>query len=100
MATIVLAGWRAGMQKVALTQLQRELLPLSLKEAKENVDRVLESEENVLQLQNPVVLQAPDAVAAEFVRRASSLGALVGLVALNNQQQPVYGSTTPAQQAA
>lgn len=88
MQTIMLAGWREGLQKVALANLQREMLQLSLKEAKENVDRLLEVEDGVLPTR-PVVLQVPDEAAAEFSKRADELGAIVGFVSFSAAQPPV-----------
>ena len=40
-----MTGWEKNMQKVSLTKLQMVLLGLSLKESKENVDRLLNGEE-------------------------------------------------------
>jgi ribosomal protein L7/L12 len=82
MQTLMLAGWRAGLQKVELAKLQQELLHLSLKEAKENVDRLLEAEMDILPV-SPVVLQVPDEVAAEFSSRADELGAFIGFVSFS-----------------
>lgn len=39
---IKLTGWNEGLKKVSLTKLQTKHLDLSLKEAKENVDLLLE----------------------------------------------------------
>lgn len=80
MATVILAGWRDGLRVLPLVRPQQNLLQLSLKEAKENVDRLLEAEENVLQFGRPVVLQVPDSVLASFAQQADSLGALVGVI--------------------
>ncbi len=100
MQTIVLAGWRAGLQKVELANLQRELLHLSLKEAKQNVDQLLDAEEETLPAA-PVVLLVPDEVAAEFSRRADALGALVGHVNFSAARTPrPRPATGQSQQAA
>lgn len=103
MQTLVLAGWRAGLQKVELANLQRELLHLSLKEAKQNVDRLLEVEAGILPV-NPVVLQVPDEVATEFSSRADELGALVGFVNFSASKAPLARparlTTNNSQQAA
>lgn len=103
MQTLLLAGWREGLQALALTNLQRKLLHLSLKEAKENVDRLLEAEEGVLP-NNPVLLQIPDEVASEFSSRADELGVLIGFVSFSAVQTPVQRTSTTSkinsQQAA
>ena len=44
MATIILEGWKEGLEKVSLTKLQIEILEKSLKESKENVDKLLDGE--------------------------------------------------------
>lgn len=99
MVPVILAGWREGLQKIALTHLQQELLGLSLKEAKENVDYLSEAVENELQLHRPVVLKVPNGLAPEFMRRADELGALVGVV--NMGISPAHsGKDAVTQQAA
>ena len=61
-------GWREGLQKVALTKLQTALLHRPLKEAKANVDQLLEGNTIVFQLEN-------SAAAAFFMAEAQALGA-------------------------
>ena len=68
MATVRMTGWREGLQKVALTKLQVELLHISLREAKSYVDQLLN--DNAVELQ-----VADDALAAAFVVEARKLGA-------------------------
>ncbi len=68
MTAIVLNGWREGLQKVSLTKLQTKLLHKSLKEAKENVDRLLAGQRIELQVEDR-------ALAADFVVQAQALGA-------------------------
>lgn len=103
MQTIILAGWRAGLQKTALASLQREVLHLSLKEAKENVDQLLEAEEGKLPAR-PVALQVPEQVAVEFAQRADELGALIGFVSFSTatvpRPQPAAPGRASSQQAA
>jgi hypothetical protein len=41
MAKIILESWREGFEKVSLTKLQIEMLGMSLKESKANVDALL-----------------------------------------------------------
>ncbi|AMR28900.1 hypothetical protein A0257_18545 [Hymenobacter psoromatis] len=100
MATIVLAGWRVGLQKIALTKLQQELLQLPLKEAKENVDLLLEGEKNLLRAGRPITLNVADGVVGEFINRANSLGALVGFMITDISSQPTNNSAVVIQQAA
>jgi ribosomal protein L7/L12 len=67
MGYIHIKGWKEGLQKVALTKLQMDLLGLSLKESKENVDSLLEGD--------LVRIFAEDLnVAQEFISRAVELG--------------------------
>ncbi len=68
MKTIVMIGWQEGMQKVSLTRLQVELLGLPLKDSKENVDRLLEGTE--------VVIETNSSAAGEFVKKAKKMGVL------------------------
>jgi len=84
MATVILTGWRRGMRKISLTMLQRELLALLLKQAKDNTDRVLEAQENAVRSGQPITLEVPNALVSEFVKRATSLGALVEVTAPNS----------------
>ena len=42
---VKLTGWEEGMQKISLTKLQTEYFGMSLKEAKTNVDGLLDDEE-------------------------------------------------------
>lgn len=45
MKTIILNGWKEGMDKVGLTKLQTELPGITLKMAKANTDQLLNGEE-------------------------------------------------------
>lgn len=72
MVHIVLTHWRAGLQKVSLAKLQVELLHLPLREAKANVDQLLEG--------RIVLLEVADEEATAFMNRADILGADVGVV--------------------
>ncbi|TAE11877.1 MAG: hypothetical protein EAZ95_13075 [Bacteroidetes bacterium] len=68
MNTIILKGWREGLDKVALSLLQVSALKLSLNEAKKNVDALLENE----------VIKIPFAdlpTAQAFLQKAHILGA-------------------------
>lgn len=72
MATIVLTHWWEGLQKVSLAKLQVELLHLPLREAKANVDQLLEGK--------IVALEVADEVAATFLSKADAIGADAGFV--------------------
>lgn len=67
MAKLVMIGWREGMEKVSLTKLQIEMLGISLKESKLNVDLLLEGKEVVLEIKN-------DVIAKEFSQEAEKIG--------------------------
>lgn len=43
MVIVKLTAWQEGLQKVSLTKIQRSILNLSLKQAKKNVDDLLDS---------------------------------------------------------
>ncbi len=76
MVTVLLIGWRYGLRKIALTRLQQNLLHLSLKEAKENTDKLLTADMDVLHLSGLVRLEVPAEVAADFIVQANQLGAV------------------------
>lgn len=44
MSKIIIYGWDEGLKKISLTHLQIEILKLSLREAKTNVDKILNNE--------------------------------------------------------
>lgn len=67
MYKVVMLGWREGLQKVSLSKLQMELLNKGLKEAKNNVDSLLEGNEVVIKIEN-------ENLAKEFSDKANSLG--------------------------
>ena len=67
MSIVIMNGWRAGMQKVSLSQLQVEFLQIPLKNAKDNVDKLLEGQIIKINVDN-------EYIATEFVRRAEKLG--------------------------
>lgn len=49
---IIIEGWNEGFQKVALTHLQIDLLNLSLKTTKNNVDKVLDGQSILIEIYN------------------------------------------------
>lgn len=67
MAKIIMESWRDGMEKVALTKLQMELLKTSLKVSKNNVDSLLNGE--------IVVFEIDDAdLAKKFIDAVEKIG--------------------------
>jgi hypothetical protein len=68
MATILLTGWREGMEKVTLCKLQMEYLNLPLTQSKHNVDKLLNGE--------LIKIEVHDIeLAREFIRQADKIGA-------------------------
>ena len=67
MAKIILASWREGLEKVTLTKLQVEILGRALKEAKSNVDLLLDGKEVVIEVDNLHL-------ANEFLKEAEKIG--------------------------
>ena len=73
MKTITMTGWKEGMRKISLTQLQVKLLGLSLKASKENVDKLLEGTDVVIETNY-------SETAEKFVREASKIGVLCQVI--------------------
>ena len=67
MTKIILTGWRDGFEKVSLTKLQMELLNISLKESKKNVDSLLNGEEIILEI-------GDDSISKDFLEKANEIG--------------------------
>lgn len=67
MSVVIMKGWKEGLEKVSLSKLQMELLKLSLKEAKENVDALLDGKEVILDIQD-------DNIAKKFLYEAKQIG--------------------------
>ncbi|GAA4160707.1 hypothetical protein GCM10022217_25160 [Chryseobacterium ginsenosidimutans] len=67
MIKIVLNSWREGLEKVSLTKLQIDILGKSLKEAKINVDSLLEDKKVIIEINNLDL-------ANEFLREAEKIG--------------------------
>lgn len=73
MVEVILLNWREGLEKISLTKLQIEKLGLSLKEAKKNVDDLLDGKE--------ISLKFPTHnLAKEFTTRAEELGVICKIV--------------------
>jgi hypothetical protein len=67
MVKLIMKSWRSGLEKVTLTMLQIELLKISLKEAKNNVDSLLDNNEVILEIENKKI-------ALEFYEKAGKIG--------------------------
>ena len=65
----MMKGWREGMEKVSLTKLQVELLKLSLKESKSNVDSLLDNDIVIIEIKDAIV-------AKEFFKKAEDIGVI------------------------
>lgn len=60
-------SWRYGMKKIYLTKLQTELLNIPLKEAHENVNKLLDDIEVILNIEDKNL-------ALNFIERAEEIG--------------------------
>ncbi len=65
---IIIESWNEEFQKVALTQLQIDLLKLSLKVAKSNVDKLLDGHSIIINVNN-------EQLAITFVEKAKNINA-------------------------
>ena len=63
---IIIESWNEGFQKVALTHLQIDLLKLSLKEAKSNVDKLLDGHSIIIDVNN-------EQLATTFVKEVKNI---------------------------
>ena len=78
MPRVIITGWKPGLATISLTKLLRAEAGLSLKAAKESVDRCLEGER--------VSIPMPTDEAAErLAQQASDLGAVVEI----ERRQPI-----------
>ena len=64
---VIMEGWEKGMEKVSLTKLQTQQLGLSLKDAKTNVDSLLDGKTVTIEV-------ADNFVAKEFINAAQRIG--------------------------
>ena len=67
MTKVIMKSWREGMKKVSLSKLQVELLKTTLTIAKQNVDRLLDGEIVVLEIEQ-------ESIAVEFCENAEKIG--------------------------
>ena len=65
---IIIDSWNEGFQKVSLTHLQIELLRLSLKTAKSNVDKLLNGEKITIDIDD-------EQLALTFIQEAKKIEA-------------------------
>ncbi|MDM1546432.1 hypothetical protein [Empedobacter falsenii] len=63
---IIIESWNEGFQKIALTHLQIDLLKLSLKEAKSNVDKLLDGHSIIIDINN-------EQLATTFVKEVKNI---------------------------
>ncbi|WP_430967047.1 hypothetical protein [Spongiimicrobium sp. 2-473A-2-J] len=66
---VKLTGWKEGMQKVSLTKLQITYFQMSLKEAKTNVDKLLDGEDICLQVESKEKAQS-------FLKEVEQIGVI------------------------
>jgi hypothetical protein len=67
MAQVTMKSWRYGMKKISLTKLQTELLNIPLKDAHENVNKLLDDIEVILDIEDLNL-------ALDFIKRAEEIG--------------------------
>jgi hypothetical protein len=67
MAQVIMKSWRYGMKKVSLTMLQCELLKIPLKTAKSNVNKLLDDNEIILNIED-------ENIALNFYKKAEEIG--------------------------
>lgn len=65
---IIIEGWNEGFQKVSLTHLQVDLLKISLKVAKNNVDKLLDGHSIIIDVNN-------EQLASTFVKEVKNINA-------------------------
>jgi hypothetical protein len=88
MARVIMTGWKAGLQKIPLTRLLQEKAALSLQNAKECVDLLLEGKQ--------VMIPLGDLVAArKFYGELSKLGVISHLQSEANYWRQVQGIQLP-----
>ncbi len=71
---IKITGWEEGMQKISLTKLQTEYFKMSLKEAKMNVDNLLDGEDIEIDIKRKEIAQ-------EFIQKAKEIGVICNIEA-------------------
>ncbi|MEG1592639.1 hypothetical protein [Chryseobacterium sp.] len=64
---IIIKSWKPGFKKVIFTQLQMDLLGMSLKDAKSNVDKILDDKEVVLVINDKILFQ-------KFIKEMDDIG--------------------------
>lgn len=72
MNTVILEGWNEGLEKVSLSLLQVSLLGTPLKQAKTNVDELLDGKTVKISIKNLSVLN-------DFMEKARKIGVICSL---------------------
>lgn len=67
MPKVVFESWREGLKAVSLVMLQKEMLGIGLKEAKTNLDNLLDDIQIILEIDD-------ENLAKEFLEEADKLG--------------------------
>lgn len=67
MPKVVFESWREGLKAVSLVMLQKEMLGIGLKEAKTNLDTLLDDIQIILEIDD-------ENLAKEFLKEADKLG--------------------------
>ena len=87
MPRVEFTGWQTGFAKVRLTRLFRSSAGLSLAEAKEKVDYILEGKLVIITLPNLTDTE-------KFVQEAQELGVICKLEPMDGTASPGHGSST------
>lgn len=67
MPKVIFESWREGLKAVSLVKLQKEMLGIGLKEAKTNLDNLLDDIKIILEIDN-------ENLAKEFLKEADKFG--------------------------
>ncbi len=67
MAKVIMKSWRYGLQKVALTKLQKNKLGIGLKESQDNTVALLDGKEIIFEIEDEVL-------AKEFFNEIENIG--------------------------
>ncbi|WP_026703402.1 hypothetical protein [Flavobacterium soli] len=73
MIKLEMTGWREGLEKVSLTKLQMDILQISLKVSKSNVDSLLDNKKVIIEIESLDLAQ-------EFLKQAEKIGVNCKLV--------------------
>jgi ribosomal protein L7/L12 len=73
METVILKDWKPGLKKISLNRLLRENAGLSLSDAKNVVDELLDGKSAIVKIPS-------SDVAAQFLRDATDVGAICEII--------------------